>query len=823
MANRMRVAALGFGLVSLLAPQARAADSEEVKSAIERGVTHLKSIQGPDGYWQYENNVGATALAALTLLECNVDRDDPAVQKAAQAVRKGSIILNHTYSIALAIMFLDRMADGQDTELLDALTRRLLRGQNGFRGWGYLCPLDPQEMRRLTGTAKERDGRDKKDGGGTEQPAAPGLPPELQKQYEQLLKKFPAAGGQVPVGANLPGANPWANFDRSEGDNSNTQFATLALWVARRHKFALPIDNALARVEKRFRLSQNPDGGWSYLIPVRGQGPNLGTTPSMTCAGLLGLGIAYGVGNDILLHANLKPQDVAKTSSGKAKEPLDPNRDPNVRAGLLVLGSMMLGTFSQGRRNFALGGAGAFPPGLAPKIAQNRPEQRLPVDYYALWSIERVALAYDLKTIAKLDWYSWGARILLEAQAGDGSWSGSYREGGCDTCFALLFLSRSNLASDLTDSMKGKMRDPAEVKLTSGGVGGESIKNRDSAHGGVLAEKAEGEDKSKTGSIPKLVMPTDGGVEPPLQGNVRRSSGDDKMDIEIAKLCAQLVRAQGDQQTAVLDRLREGRGVVYTEALAMAIPQLTGPGKTKAREALAERMARMKATTLREKFTEGDLEIRRAAALASAMKEDKSFIPELLKLLGDAEPPVARAAHAALKALSNKDFGPGDDASLAERRKALEDWKAWWAQQNGAGTAKTQSDAAPSPDDKDKLQGTWIVVRIEGKTSEQAREAVKKELLEFVFDGDQFSIQTPGGQPLEKAVFTIDPAQKTKQIDFTKTDDLSGLKTVTLGIYAWEGDQLKLCLSEVNQARPAEFKTKATGKRVIFSMKRKKS
>src|SRR5262249_1355787 len=89
---------------------------------------------------------------------------------------------------------------------------------------------------------------------------------------------------------------------------------------------------------------------------------------------------------------------------------------------------------------------------------------------------ERVALAYDLKTIGKKDWYAWGADLLVADQTPDGSWAGQYGQGGCDTCFALLFLRKANLARDLSASLRGKVKDPGEVALKAGGGGGESLK-----------------------------------------------------------------------------------------------------------------------------------------------------------------------------------------------------------------------------------------------------------------------------------------------------------------------------------------------------------
>ena len=70
--------------------------------------------------------------------------------------------------------------------------------------------------------------------------------------------------------------------------------------------------------------------------------------------------------------------------------------------------------------------------------------------YYYLWSLERVAVALNLDTIGNKDWYAWGSGLLLSNQEEDGTWQGDYGTGGVDTCFALLFLKRANLAMDLT-------------------------------------------------------------------------------------------------------------------------------------------------------------------------------------------------------------------------------------------------------------------------------------------------------------------------------------------------------------------------------------
>ena len=63
---------------------------------------------------------------------------------------------------------------------------------------------------------------------------------------------------------------------------------------------------------------------------------------------------------------------------------------------------------------------------------------------YFLWSVERVAVVYDLRTIGGQDWYAWGVSVLLAHQAGDGSWKDAF-PGPIDTCFALLFLKRGSV------------------------------------------------------------------------------------------------------------------------------------------------------------------------------------------------------------------------------------------------------------------------------------------------------------------------------------------------------------------------------------------
>jgi HEAT repeat protein len=89
-----------------------------------------------------------------------------------------------------------------------------------------------------------------------------------------------------------------------------------------------------------------------------------------------------------------------------------------------------------------------------------------------------------------------------------------------------------------------------------------------------------------------------------------------------------------------------------------------------ARDALAQRMTRMKTTTLRDRLQDDNVDVRRAAALACGRKKEVEHIPELLQLLDDPEPPVIQAARKALKELTGEDFGPDEEAGTRGGRLA---------------------------------------------------------------------------------------------------------------------------------------------------------
>src|SRR4051794_38038160 len=127
---------LAIAVLVSVGTQARAVDQEAINRAIDRGVAALRNLQGADGLWPYPY-IGATALNGLALLECGVDPSDKGIQRAANAVRQAALSLDHTYSISLSILFLDRLGDPSDVPLIESLTVRLLAGQTSAGGWTY--------------------------------------------------------------------------------------------------------------------------------------------------------------------------------------------------------------------------------------------------------------------------------------------------------------------------------------------------------------------------------------------------------------------------------------------------------------------------------------------------------------------------------------------------------------------------------------------------------------------------------------------------------------------------------------------------------------
>ncbi|MCA9223077.1 MAG: hypothetical protein KDA71_22315 [Planctomycetales bacterium] len=514
----------------------QAADQRAIARAVTRGRDYLKTQQTQQGTWNTMGRMlGETALVGLALLETGETPDSKVIQNAAEQVRALSPANGSTYEVTLAILFLDRLGESRDRALIRNLGERLSQGQCGDGSWSYGVPRDE----------------------------------------ESPVRRIRAAGG----------------------DNSNTQFAALGSWVARRHE--VNMDATLRQVDQYFRGSIDANqGGWGYHRSG-------GSTPAMTCAGLIALATHQGTQPQLRANREGRPRNgAANGQAGDAGVRPAPRNDPVVKDALAYLARILQQDQAAGRGALAS-------------------------DLYFCWSLERVGMIYGLQRIGDVDWYDWGAEQIVGMQGADGSWQTRYR-GGVDTSFALLFLSKSNVAKDLTSVFSG------QANLSSGDSI-ESLKNR------------------------------------VANARNRQMAGDAVAGVQAAR--------SEKEQLALIQELRDAKGAANSDALAELIGTLSGDLRRAAQQALAERFERMTPRTLAAKLLAEDAETRTAAAKAAARKQARELVPNLIECLIDQDETVANTAHAALRELTKQDFGPTDTDSVVERFVAKKRWQTWWESQ----------------------------------------------------------------------------------------------------------------------------------------------
>jgi hypothetical protein len=398
-------------------------EQAKIDGAMDRGVEFLKSTQTDEGDWKgkmYKDGrfpVGQCALPAYALLEAGVNAHDPVIQKAAEYLRPKASATDFTYELSLALLFLDRLGDPKDKRLIQTLALRLIAGQHQTGGWSYRCPIllekNEQALMNAVGQLSKRmKGQEK---ARAKALAGFDVPPVLQpltvfQGAETLLWREPpqtrAAWDEAVKRVSLVGMT----------DNSNTQLALLGLWTAQRQGIAA--DPTFEILVERFERSQGyPSGVWGYAMDKEAG------SRSMICVGLMALAVGRGM-----------KLPTAGASVGAKK-------DVHVLRGLAAL-----------RRQIGQ------PTGEMSK--------RIPLyDGYFLWSLERVAMLYNLPTIGEKDWYRWGMESLLANQSKDGSWTGrspvaewkgnrnyDYK-ATMSTAFALLFLKHSHPMKDLTPKL----------------------------------------------------------------------------------------------------------------------------------------------------------------------------------------------------------------------------------------------------------------------------------------------------------------------------------------------------------------------------------
>jgi hypothetical protein len=403
-------------------------EQARIDQTIDRAVAFLKRTQTDEGDWPkfrpHGYLVGQCALPAYALLEAGVSADNPVVQRAAAYIRPKVHATDRTYELSLALLFFDRLGDPKDEKLIQSLALRLIASQYRTGGWTYCTPTSSTAGETALLKSLEEMSKQTKEG----------------KSAREVLR-----GLDVPRNLRAltifqdPEKLPWADRQAKQGkkdvpplvgttDNSNTQFAMLALWVAQRH--GIPMEPTYGVLVERFERSQFPDGWWPYRFGIKRV---IHYSRSMICVGLLGLAIGSGL------------------------------KLPSPGVGLPDQEQLRI-----------LRGLGALSEEIGVPAEQwkmNAP----PEDLYFLWSVERVGMLYNLPSIGEKDWYRWGAEIIVTNQRARGGVIGtpfigpagpSKTEYGVtlNTAFALLFLKRSHPMKELTPKL------PYTVKELNQGI-----------------------------------------------------------------------------------------------------------------------------------------------------------------------------------------------------------------------------------------------------------------------------------------------------------------------------------------------------------------
>jgi len=139
--------------------------------------------------------------------------------------------------------------------------------------------------------------------------------------------------------------------------------------------------------------------------------------------------------------------------------------------------------------------------------------------------------------------------------------------------------------------------------------------------------------------------------------------------------------------------------------------------------------------------------------------------------------------------------------------------------------ANEPPDKAEVKSDQEKLQGTWTIVKYEvqgkevpeGANAKQFQQELKAGKFTITFTGDEMIFKS--GDNSRKGTYKLDAAQTPKWLDLT-TPLLMGLDGITEpGIYALEGDTLKICIGE---KRPTKFETSKDARGMLLLLKREK-
>ncbi len=384
---------------------------EDIEKAIARGTRYVLGQRQSNGAFRssYSGSYpqGPTSLALCALMKCGADRDSKEIKEGFNYLQK--MTMRRTYSVSLYMLALEAKFEPHGDEISPKV------------------PFEEQVRKRFKQYATYSEKR-------------------TASAIVTWLRNAQLQNGMWTYSGPSTSTGTYRR-NRTGGDGSNTQFAVLALYAAHRLGLMLP-GESISLLAGTYLENQEKSGkavepfpvpaadmpihklratekkaltkrggphtvsidelygtesglgsmcarGWDYSATYRSR-PYL----SMSCAGVCNL---------VLAKAVLERQ------SGYSKNRARIDRAIRDGAGYIAanLGSYLDG--SSGRR------------------------YRGSRFYYTLYSVERAGMLTLCERFGEMNWYEAGAKLLLDIQSPDGSWGSSLE----DTCFALLFLSRS--------------------------------------------------------------------------------------------------------------------------------------------------------------------------------------------------------------------------------------------------------------------------------------------------------------------------------------------------------------------------------------------
>jgi hypothetical protein len=343
-------AMLGATAFAAAAPQG--VTQERIDEAIRRGVKYLKKAPEPTAHKNYKN---ADELILLALVHADVSEEDPFYKKLLK--RMLAYPITKTYKVSLQAMCLEEIERVKHQLRIAECAQFLVDNQCKNGQWSYGSPTDTKiAIKGLPPIATRPEPKPKPGG---------------MKVFGPVVKEKPKVVRTIKIRRRRDGK-------KAEGDNSNSQYASLGLRACHDAGIILPPD-VITRAYKWWVESQHPpaDGaaeadtptgikarprGWCYKIPKT---DDRKPTHAMT-AGAVGAVCIY----DHLLRRDWK-------------------KDPVANAGVAWLGTKF-------------------------KVEKG--------NLYYMYGLERAGMLYGTPLFGGHDWYLKGAKVILEAQSGDGSW-----------------------------------------------------------------------------------------------------------------------------------------------------------------------------------------------------------------------------------------------------------------------------------------------------------------------------------------------------------------------------------------------------------------